>query len=93
MTSLKSDVKIIASRSSSLDGSIDTNSDPMQTLQKELERYTWSNAEGKNAALKHLGAQKRMKTVTSSSQENIRKISKQFLYFWRYPCPLTMSLL
>ena len=40
MTSQESDVKIIASQSPSFDGSIETNSDPMRTLQKELERDT-----------------------------------------------------
>ena len=38
MTPQESDVKIIASRSPSFDGSIETNSDPVQTLQKELDR-------------------------------------------------------
>ena len=35
--SYKSDVKLIASRGPSFDGSIESNSDPMRTLQKELE--------------------------------------------------------
>ena len=35
--SLESDVKIIGSQSPSFDRSIETNFDPMQTLQKELE--------------------------------------------------------
>ena len=38
VTSQESDVKIIASRSLSFDSSIETNSDPVRTLQKELER-------------------------------------------------------
>ena len=38
MTSQESDVKIIASQSPSFDGFIETNSDPIRTLQKELER-------------------------------------------------------
>ena len=38
MTSQESDVKIIASRSPSFDGSIETNSDTVRTLQKELDR-------------------------------------------------------
>ena len=38
MTSQESDVKIIASRSPSFDSSIETNSDPVRTLQKELDR-------------------------------------------------------
>ena len=50
--SQESDVKIIASRSPSFDSSIETNSDPVWTLQKELDRdISWTNAEGKNAAL------------------------------------------
>ena len=35
--SLESDVKVIGSQSPSFDRSIETNFDPMQTLQKELE--------------------------------------------------------
>ena len=38
VTSQESDIKIIASQSQSFDGSIESNSDPIQTLQKELER-------------------------------------------------------
>ena len=38
MTSKESDVKIIASQSPSFDDSIGTNSDPIRTLQKDLER-------------------------------------------------------
>ena len=38
VTSQKSDVKIKTSRSPSFDGFIETNSDPVRTLQKELDR-------------------------------------------------------
>ena len=38
MTSQESDVKIVASQSPSFDDSIETNSDPVRTLQKELDR-------------------------------------------------------
>ena len=81
MTSEESDVKMIAGQSPSFDGSIANNFDPMQTLQKELERgISGVMQRGKMHPLT-FEMQKRMKRVTSSSRENARKISKQFLLF------------
>ena len=88
--SQESDVKIIASRSPSFDGPIETNSDPVQTLQKELDRNISGLMQwGKCCPLTSRGA-KKDEDGNVVKPRNTRKISKQFLFFGviliRSPC-------